>query len=49
MRENAGAADVILSEEEEKMLDKALGTIPMSEVFGGTALSGKSAWEGGKK
>lgn len=48
MRENAEATDVILSEEEEKMLDEALGRINMSDVFGGTALSGKSSRKGEK-
>ena len=37
--ENAGAADIILSDEEVKQIDRALGTIPMSDVFGGTKLT----------
>ena len=37
MRENAGAAEVVLSPAEVEALDKALDTIPMSAVFGGTA------------
>ena len=41
MRENAGAAEVILSPEEVAAIDKALGTIPMSAVFGGTAVKGR--------
>lgn len=36
MRENAGAADVILSAAEVATLDRILETIPMSAVFGGT-------------
>lgn len=35
MKENVGAADIRLSEEEIKVLDTALDEIPMSEVFGG--------------
>ena len=38
MRENAGAAEVFLSPEEVATIDKALDTIPMSAVFGGTAV-----------
>ena len=37
MRENAGAAEVVLYPAEVEALDKALDTIPMSAVFGGTA------------
>ena len=36
MRENAGAAEVILPPAEVETLDKTLDTIPMSAVFGGT-------------
>lgn len=36
MKENAGAADVFLSEAEVKKLDDALDTMKMSDVFGGT-------------
>ena len=36
MRENAGAAEVVLSPDEVEALDKTLDTIPMSAVFGGT-------------
>ena len=36
MKENAGAAEVVLSPEEVETIDKALDTIPMSAVFGGT-------------
>jgi aryl-alcohol dehydrogenase-like predicted oxidoreductase len=39
MKENAGAVDVVLTEDEVKSLDSSLGTIPMSEVFGGTRRS----------
>ena len=41
MRENAGAAEVILSPEEVAAIDKALDTIPMSAVFGGTAVKSR--------
>lgn len=43
MQENAGAANILLSEQEVKALDAALERIPMSEVFGGTSLSKKAA------
>lgn len=36
MEENAGAADILLTETEVRMLDDALDTMEMSEVFGGT-------------
>lgn len=36
LKENAGAADVILTADEVAALDKTLDTIPMSAVFGGT-------------
>ena len=36
LRENAGAADITLSEEEVKQIDQALDAMPMSGVFGGT-------------
>ena len=39
MRENAGAAEVVLSPEEVETMDKALDTIPMSAVFGGTKVA----------
>ena len=41
MRENAGAAEVILSPAEVKALDKILDDIPMSAVFGGTKIISK--------
>ena len=41
MRENAGAAEVLLSPEEVAAIDKALDTIPMSAVFGGTAVKSR--------
>ena len=41
MRENAGAAEVVLSPEEVETMDKALDTIPMSAVFGGTAVKSR--------
>ena len=41
MRENAGAAEVVLSPEEVETIDKALDTIPMSAVFGGTAVKSR--------
>ena len=41
LKENAGAADVILTADEVAALDKALDTIPMSAVFGGTKVVSK--------
>ena len=41
MAENAGAAEVALSAVEVKALDKILDTIPMSAVFGGTAVKSR--------
>ena len=41
MRENAGAAEVSLSPAEVAALDKALDAIPMSAVFGGTAVKSR--------
>lgn len=41
MKENADAADVILTADEIKMLDNALDSIEMSEVFGGSAVQKK--------
>ena len=38
MQENAGAAEVVLSPQEVETIDKALDTVPMSAVFGGTAV-----------
>lgn len=38
LKENAGAADVILSKDEVKKLDIALDTLEMSEVFGGSKI-----------
>ncbi len=37
--ENAGAADVLLSAEEEKQIDEALDKVHMSDVYGGAKLS----------
>lgn len=39
MRENAGAADIQLTADEVAALDRALDTIPMSAVFGGSRMS----------
>ena len=39
MAENAGAAMVKLSADEVKALDKALDSMEMSDVFGGTSVS----------
>ena len=36
MRENSGAAEVVLSREEVETIDKTLDATPMSAVFGGT-------------
>lgn len=41
LKENAGAAEITLAASEVEALDKALNTIPMSDVFGGTRLSDK--------
>ena len=41
LKENAGAADVSLTADEVAALDKALDTIPMSAVFGGTKVVSK--------
>ncbi len=42
LRENAGAADVMLSQQEVETLDAILETIPMSAVYGGAKIVGKS-------
>lgn len=39
MRENAGAADIQLTADEAAALDRALDTIPMSAVFGGSRMA----------
>ena len=41
MRENAGAADITLSAAEVAQIDHILETIPMSAVFGGTAVKSR--------
>ena len=41
MQENAGAADILLSDAEVAQLDHILDTIPMSAVFGGTKVISK--------
>ncbi len=38
MKENIGAADILLSAEELRKIDKALGTMMMSDVFGGSRI-----------
>ena len=38
LRENAGAADVVLTAAEVSALDAALDAMPMSEVFGGSRI-----------
>ena len=38
MKENAGAADIVLTESEVTALDKALDNMKMSEVFGGSRI-----------
>lgn len=38
LKENAGAADIRLSPEEISAIDSALGSMPMSEVFGGSRI-----------
>lgn len=42
MRENAGAAEVFLSAEEVRVIDKALDRMDMSAVFGGTKTVAKA-------
>ena len=41
MRENAGAAEVVLSPAEVATLDRVLETVPMSAVFGGTKVAAR--------
>ena len=41
MRENSGAAEVVLSREEVETIDKTLDATPMSAVFGGTAVKSR--------
>ncbi len=38
MKENIGAADIVLSAEEVQRIDKALSTMEMSDVFGGSRI-----------
>lgn len=38
LKENIGAADIHLTEEEVKAIDTALDTMQMSEVFGGSPI-----------
>ncbi len=49
MRENAGAAGVILSAAEVATPDQILDTIPMSAVFGGTAVKSRSDLQNNQK
>ena len=42
LKENAGAADVVLTSSEVAALDKILDTIPMSQVFGGSRIVKKA-------
>ena len=39
LKENAGASDILLTQEEVKKIDTMLEKIPMSEVFGGTKVT----------
>lgn len=41
LRENAGAADIVLTAEEVERIDRALDILPMSEVFGGTGMKSR--------
>lgn len=43
MQENAGAADISLTREEIAAIDRTLDSIPMSAVFGGTAVVRRDA------
>lgn len=38
LKENAGAAEIILTDDEVKALDNALDSMDMSEVFGGSKI-----------
>ncbi len=38
LKENIGAADIVLSAEEVERIDKALSTMEMSDVFGGSKI-----------
>ncbi len=38
LKENIGAADILLTDDEVKQIDIALDTLPMSEVFGGSKI-----------
>ncbi|HCS87466.1 MAG TPA: aldo/keto reductase [Bacteroidales bacterium] len=38
LKENIGAADILLTDDEVKQIDTALSTMPMSEVFGGSKI-----------
>lgn len=42
LKENAFSADILLTDDEVKALDKALNSIKMSDVFGGTKVITKS-------
>lgn len=44
LRENAGAAEIKLTEKEIENLDKQLDTMEMSDVFGGTSVQDKKHW-----
>lgn len=44
LRENAGAAEIKLTEKEIEILDKQLDTMEMSDVFGGTSVQDKKHW-----
>lgn len=41
LRENAGAADIVLTAPEVERIDRALDLLPMSEVFGGTGMKSR--------
>lgn len=41
MQENAGASDILLTEEQVQKLDSALDSMEMSEVFGGSRMVNK--------
>lgn len=49
MKENAGAADVVLTVEEVRALDDALGAMEMSEVFGGSKVKKNETGDGTRK
>ena len=46
LKENIGAADILLSAEEIKDIDAALDAMPMSDVFSGSPVKGREKRKG---